>query len=358
MEKSLFISWVDKYFPGLTVRIVETLNGADRAASYLHRSMLRKEESVDGKYESISADNINVAADVVAMDSSLPLKARVAISSASGEIPKMGMELKLNENQLTALDTLVAKGASDSQIIAKLFADTPRCISGIYEQNEAIFLQGLSSGIALVEGNNVGTGVRIDYGYKSANVTGVPVVWSNPAANTLTDISVKISFAAESGRTITNILMDRATLNRLKGSNEGKALYAASIGNFGSAAIPTTNQFVAAFSDEYGAAINIVERSVTYEKNGIKTAVKPWALGAVIFLTSLEVGSLVWAKLAEMNHPDGNVTYSTVDDFILVSKYRLNRPSLAEFTSSQARVLPVIANVESIFVLNTLTVQA
>ena len=152
--------------------------------------------------------------------------------------------------------------------------------------------------------------------------------------------------------------MDRASLNRLKGSNEGKALYAASIGNFGSAAIPTTNQFVAAFSDEYGAAINIVERSVTYEKNGIKTAVKPWALGAVIFLTSLEVGSLVWAKLAEMNHPDGNVTYSTVDDFILVSKYRLNRPSLAEFTSSQARVLPVIANVESIFVLNTLTVQA
>ena len=143
MEKSLFISWVDKYFPGLTVRVIETLNGADRAASYLHRSMLRKEESVDGKYESISADNINVVADVVAMDSSLPLKQRVAISSASGEIPKMGMELKLNENQLTALDTLVAKGASDSQIIAKLFADTPRCISGIYEQNEAIFLQGL-----------------------------------------------------------------------------------------------------------------------------------------------------------------------------------------------------------------------
>lgn len=361
MEPSLFINWVSKFFPGITVRVVETLNGQDRLPSYLHRTMLRKEESVDGKWESVTADNVTVAADVVAMDSSLPLKSRPAISSASGDIPKMGMELKLNENQLTALDTLVAKKATDAQIIAKLFADTPRCITGIYEQNEAIFLQGLSTGIALVESNNVGTGIRLDYGFKAANKSGVAKLWSDVTATTLSDIAAKIELAASNGHVINKIMLDRATFNKLKASNEGKDLYAAAIGNFGSTKpVPTQGQFLAAFSDEYGAAIQIVERSVNYEKNGVKTAVKPWAAGAVVFLTSDEVGSLVWAKLAEANpaHQSKAVNYSIVDDFILVSKYALNRPSLAEYTSSQARVVPVIANVDQIYLLDTATVQA
>lgn len=359
MEESLFIQWVQKFFPGITVRVVETLNGEDRIASYLHRTMLTKQQSVDGKWESVTSDNVTVAADVVAMDSSLPLKSRPAISTASGEIPKMGMELKLNENQLTNLDTLVAKGANDAQIIAVLFADTPRCITGIYEQNEAILLQGLSTGVALVESNNVGTGIRLDYGYVADNKSGVPVVWTNTAATTLTDIGNVITKASNKGHIITTIMMDRTTFNRMKASDEGKALYASSIGNFGTTLpVPTSSQFTAAFSDEFQATIQIVERSVNYEKNGVKTAVKPWAAGAVVFLTSNNVGSLIWAELAEMNHRAENVTYSVVDDFILVSKYRLNRPSLAEFTSSQARVVPVITNVDQIYLLDTLTVEA
>ncbi len=363
MEQSLFIKWVEKYFPGITVKVVQTLNGEKREPSYLHRAMLRKEESVDGKWESLSSDNVTVAADVVAMDSSLPLKTRPALSTASGEIPKMGMELKLNENQLTALDTLVAKGASDAQIVAKLFADTPRCITGIYERLEGMFLEGLSTGVALVATNNVGTGVRLDYGFLSANKFGTDgAIWSTSGGTgvtPLTDIRAVLDAASAKGYTITKIMMDRTAFNRMKSTDEGKQLYATTIGNFGSTlTIPTSKQFAEAFKDEYQVEIMIVERSVNYEKNGVKTAVKPWADGQVVFLTGNEVGSLVWAKLAEMNHKAENVTYSTVDDFILVSKYRTNRPSLAEFTSSQARVVPVIANVESIFVLDTLTAEA
>lgn len=363
MEQSLFIKWVEKFFPGITVKVVQTLNGENRQPSYLHRAMLTKEESVDGKWESILSDNVTVAADVVAMDSSLPLKSRPSISSASGSIPKMGMELKLNENQLTALDTLVAKKATDAQIVAKLFQDTPRCITGIYEQNEAIFLQGLSTGIGLVDTNNAGTGIRLDYGYLTANKSGTTgAIWSTAnltGVTPLTDLRKLLDVASAKGQVITTAMMDRATFNRMKGSVEGKELYAISIGNFGDTKpIPTNKQFTDAFTDEFGVTIQIVERSVNYEIDGVKTAVKPWAEGQIVLLTGTNVGSLIWAKLAEMNHPADNVTYSTVDDFILVSKYRTNKPSLAEFTSSQARVAPVINNVESIFVLDTLTVQA
>ncbi|WP_231489908.1 hypothetical protein [Pedobacter sp. Leaf170] len=358
MEESLFIKWVQKFFPGITVRVVETLNGEDRQASYLHRTMLRKEESVDGKWNSLLSDNVTVAADIVAMDSSLPLKTRPALSSANGDIPKMGMELKLNENQLTALDTLVAKQATDAQIIAKLFADTPRCITGIYEQNEATFLQGLSTGVVLVDSNNVGTGVRLDYGYLSSNKFGASVVWTG-SPTPVSDAQRVISAASDKGNVINYVMMNRASFNQMRNSVEGKALHATSIGNFGTTqTIPTAAQFSSAFKDETGADIIIVERSVNFEKNGVKTNVKPWSAGKVVFLTSLEVGSLIWATLAETNHPAKNVTYSLVDDFILVSKYVLNKPSVAEFTSSQARVVPVIHNVDQIYLLDTLVVQA
>lgn len=359
MEPSLFLKWVEKYFTGLTIKVVETLNGENRQPSYLHRSMLRKEESVDGKWESISSDNITVAADVVAMDSSLPLKSRPAISTATGDIPKMGMELKLNENQLTALDTLVAKGAKDSQIVAKLFADTPRVITGIYEQLEAMFLRGLSTGIALVDSNNVGTGIRVNYGYKTDNKFGVSVLWSDATnATPLSDIRKVLDASSAKGYTTSIIMMDRTTFNNIKKTNEGKQLYATSIGNFGNTlTIPTSKQFMSAFQDEYQIEIRIVDRSVNYQIDGIKTTEKPWASGQVVFLTGEQVGSLVWAKLAEMNHPAENVNYTTADEFILVSKYRQNRPSLAEFTSSQARCLPVISDVDSIFVIDSLTVQ-
>src|ERR1700712_4812414 len=166
MEQSLFIQWVAKYFPAITVRVIETLNDTKNPLTYLHRTMLRKDFSVSGKWDAISAANTLVMADVVAMDSSLPLKKRDSISKASGDIPKMGMELKLNEKQLTDLDTLIAQGGTDQQILAKLFADTPRVIGGIYERNEAIFLEGLLTGIALVDDSeNVGTGIRVNYGY-------------------------------------------------------------------------------------------------------------------------------------------------------------------------------------------------
>jgi hypothetical protein len=56
--------------------------------------------------------------------------------------------------------------------------------------------------------------------------------------------------------------------------------------------------------------------------------------------------------LAEETHQSKSVDYQKVDDFILVSKYHKNDP-IREFTSSQALALPVINNVDSIYILDT-----
>lgn len=361
MVQSAFIEYIQKWFPGIVVRMVETTNDSKNPITYLHKTMLRKDYSVDGKWASVNVANTLVAADVVAMDSSLPLKKRDSITKATGDIPKMGMELKLNEKQLTDLDTLVAQGATEQQIIAKLFQDVPKVIGGVYERNEAMFLEGLSTGVTLVEdAENVGTGVRLDFGYRVANKFGVGVLWSDPTnAKPFDDIQKVIDKANLDGNTISSVLLDRATFNRLAASAQAKELFAFSQGFVGNKIpAPDLSQMNVFTNNRYGFTFQIVDRSIRVERNGIPSTYKPWADGAVVFLTSNVVGSLVWARLAEQNHPVAGVEYQTADDYILVSKYRKNEPSISEHTKSQARVVPVISNVDQIYVLDSKTVQA
>lgn len=362
MEQSLFIQWVQKYFPGIVVRVVETLNDTKSTVTYLHKTMLRPEFSVSGKWESVSIANSLVMADVVAMDSSLPLKKRDVLSKANGDIPKMGMELKLNEKQLTELDTIIAQGGTESQIISKLFADTKKAIGGIWERNEAIYLEGLSSGVTLVEDTeNIGTGIRLDYGYVSANKFGVAVVWSSPSTATpIDDIEVALEKARLDGNTPSVIMMDKFAFNNAVKTTQVKEQFAFSLGYTGDKLqSPNTNQFTTFLEDKFSLRLVVVNRTVRYETSaGSQVSVKPWKEGSVVLLPSEQVGSLVYAKLAEENHPVAGVEYQKVDEYVLVSKYRMNKPSLSEYTSSQARVVPVVMNVDQIYLIDSKTVQA
>jgi hypothetical protein len=365
MEQSQYIDLIKSYFPSLTSKVLATLNNTTNPAinaRYRHREMLTKQFSVDNKWEALTTSNGSaVAADVIAMDSSIPLKMRDSISKYNGDIPKLGQELALRETQLTQLDILARNSNQTTQLIAKIYQDTPRVIKAVYETLEYMFLQALSTGVTAVQDpNNVGTGIRIDYGYLSANKFGtVGAVWSNTAATPLTDLARLQAKATTDGNAPTRFMMDRTTFNRMVATAEAKGAYAAFIGNYGTnQQTPTLSQFNQALQDRYGYTIEIVERSVTFERDGTRTPLIPWGAGQIVGLNTDNVGSLTWGTLAEMNRPVAGVNYQTVEDFILVSNFRLNRPSLMEVTNSQALVVPVIDGVNAIYTLDTLTVQA
>lgn len=358
-EQSQFVKYVQKYFTGFVARVVKTLNGEDRAASYLHKSMLTPKQSIDGKWTSITSDNQNVVADVVAMDSDLPLKSRPSLSTASGDIPKMGMALKMNENQLDQIDTMIAKNADVSDIVSELFDDAKRVLVGIEEQKEYLFLRGLSSGVALTDSENVGTGVRVDFGYSADNKAGVPVLWSTPATATpISDIQELISKADAKGKTISYIMLDKVTFNLARKTAEAASLYATSVGNFGSTKPnPTYSQFQELLETELGVSLIIVDRSVKFEKDGVKKTVKAWDEGKVILLTDNNVGNLVWKRVVEDSHRSSAIEYRTGEFGTLLSKYVTHKP-FGEWTDVQARQLPVITAVDQIFQLDTKTAQA
>ena len=366
MAQSQFIQLIDEYMAQLVLRTVIRLNGTtEKPSTYLHQLMLDKEYSVDGKWTSLSGDFGTVMADFVALDSSLPLKTRDSLGQASGDISKQGLELWLNEKQLRELQILSQQGGQKAEIAKRVFEDIPRVIKAIYDRNEFMFLQGLSSGVAVADTDNTGTGVRLDYKYPSSHKFGVGVLWSNPATSTpIDDLQRMQDQATIDGGTINKLMMDPFAYNNLIKSAQMKDLHGVGI-NFGGdySKIPSLkrSQILEVLQDRLEINdIQVIKWATRYEKNTTKTTVKPWAEGAVVGLSTTDstVGSLVHTRIAEMDSPVENVSYQTADGYILVSKFRENRPSIKEFTKSEAAAVPVISKTDQIYLLDTKTVQA
>lgn len=359
MYPSLFVEYIERIYPKLG-NLIEKINGKrNNQLTYLHKTMLRKEYSADQKWESASLNTHHVAADMVAMDSPLPLKQRDSVSSASGKLPKIGMKKALKESDLNAVNIMKSQGANLTQIANKLINDSVACSVGIDERNEANFLTALSEGACLVEEeNNTGTALRVNFGYLTENQFGVKVA----DAISHDDIKRVIAKADEDGNTITRIALALSTYNKLRQTQWAKELVANYRGqvytNPANLAVPTASAFDEAFADDNnGITFLKIDRSVIVEKNGVRKSIKPWSANKLIFLTSEEVGALVWGTLAEKTNPVAGVVYTTIEDYKLMSKYSKNDP-LQEWTSGQALVLPVIENVDQIYSLDSKQVQA
>lgn len=358
MTESLFSEYVKKFLPKLQ-KLIELVNGKKNPPTYLHKTMLRKEYSADGKWESASVDSSYVSADMVSMDSPLPPKSRDSVGRSNGILPKIGMKRVLSETQINAINVMKAQGGTVTAIANKLASDALACSAGIDERNEANFLSGLSNGMVVVgDAENTGVGLRIDFNYLDANKFGVKV----SGAIAEEDITRVLSKADADGNTITHIALALSTYNEIRQTAWAKELVANYRGiSYSSAAnlpVPTATTFDEAFSDNFnGIKFLKIDRSVIAEKNGKRTPYKPWNANSLIFLTSEEVGALVWGTLAEKSNPVQGVLYTTVDDYKLIAKYSKTDP-LQEFTSGQALVLPVIENVDQIYMLDKSTVQA
>ena len=370
MNESLFIEFVRRIWPKLSLYVKEKINGTNKNLTYLHKTMLTKVYSPDQKWEGTSANTTYVAADMVAMDSPLSPKKRDSIARSNGELPKIGIKKILRETQINAINIMrahlsnastdAAKKSVLNRIITRMLDDGTACSIGIDERNEANFLTGLSDGIIIVEGDdkNTGIGLRVDYGYLPEHSFGAVTT----GEVTGDDIERVISKANDDGNSISVIMLALSTYNKMRQSQWAKELAAnyrgQTFGNNTKLPVPTSTLFDEAFSDQYnGISFLKIDRSVTYEKNGKRVSYKPWNANKLIFLPSADnVGSFVWGTLAEATNPVNGVEYTTVDEYKLISRYSKTDP-LQEFTNGQAICLPVIENVDQIYSLDILEAQ-
>lgn len=362
MEKSLFIEYVHSVWPKLSLYVNEKTNGQKGNLTYLHKQMLTPVYSADQKWEGTSANTTYVAADMVAMDSPLPLKVRDSIASASGTLPKIGMKKQLKETQINAINIMkahlsMATGEAaktqKQRIFNKILDDGVACSIGIDERNEANFLAALSDGVIVIEDDkNTGIGLRVDFGYLPQNSFGVETKGQINGD----DIERVLTKANDEGNSLSSIAIAKSTYNKIRKSNWAKKLVAdykeLSYTNESMLPVPNAANFDEAFESEYGLTFFKIDRSVTNEKNGVRKSYKPFNENKLVFLASTDnVGSLVWGTLAEDTNRVNGVEYSTVDQYKLISRYSKTDP-LQEFTNGQALVLPVIENVDQIYTID------
>ena len=358
MEKSLYFEYTQKYFPQLVASIVEKLNGKrQQTLPYLYRLHLTNTFSADGRWASITAEYTRVAADVVSMDAELPLKSRDKVSTAEGQIPKLGMKLYMSEKQLKDLDNMLAQRLPAPQILQKMFADLPRCIEAVYERIEDMFLSELSTGVALATRSG-GTGVRVDMGFLEKNKFGYKgAAWTDAENSTpLDDIQLVYDKALEDQNTITTAYLDDYTIKLLGKSKQVREQFAFNQGITTNGNVPVLSyeQVASVFLAKWQTRLVRVARTIKTELNGKKGTHNPWAKGHITFTCYDNLGELYWTNTAEATRPVAGVSYETAEQFILASRYSTNDP-LREFTSSQAMVVPILNNVDAIYTLDSTT---
>ncbi len=352
MIASQFADLSQRIFPKLQ-NVVEKERGEVNGAAkrtYLHKTMLKKVYSADQKWTSASVDTTYVKADTISMNSPLPIKKRDSIAHASGTLPKQGISRIMEESDINTINIMKAQGAEWTQIATKLTNDPIFCSIGLDEANEANFLTGLCEGIVAVEDlTNVGTALRINFGYLDKNKFGV----TTPNELTLDDIELVLNAANDAGNTITTICIAMSTYKKLRQTRGAKELVATYRGQTfdsdTSLPTPTASLFDEAFADSYGGVKFLkIDRSISYEKNGVRNTYKPWNADRLVYLTTEKVGSLVWGKLAEATSPVEGVVYQTIDEMKLISRFRTTNP-LTETTAGQMMALTVIEGVEQIY---------
>ncbi len=360
MNKSLFNEYVAKYFAPLVSTTTERINGKKEEEQLLYKTMLTEEYSADLKWGSKEINTSIVSADIVSLESELPLKSRDSIGQATGDLPKLGMKLQKGEKLITDIQMMKARKASDAQIAAKIFDDVPKCLKGVEHAKEIMFLQGLSTGVALIPDEKTGKGVRVNYGYKSDNTVTADKAWGATGYTPITNINAVFSKVQDNAHSIAVVLLSQRDFNYIRTSAEGKELAA----NFAGMPIatnsklptPTRARMLEALADEYGCEFRIVNSSFRTEQNGVQTSFKPFAEGNLIFLYDNNVGRLVYGDVAEKSNPVAGVQYQQGSQGTLVSKYSKTDP-LVEFTTVQALAVPVVDSVEMIYRLVTVAAE-
>lgn len=359
----LWAEYINRFFRGIVLYVTNLYNGQPAEEQHWFRRLLRTRYSVTGKWSTVLNNNSRVAADYVALDSSLPLKARGVIRQVSGDIPKVGIEYWKNETQLTEIDLLEATGAEDEIVAGEVLSDVPAVIDAIDLNIEFALLRGFSTGVALIpDDENVGTGISVDYGYLPEHSFGVSVIWNTANAATSTpidDIERVRAQAQTDGNQLLHMWMDRTAFNGFVASEQVRAYYAAMM-NIDSVSIrPSFDQISAVMSSDTGSRLilHLIDKPIRKQANGVDETVFPWQTGMVIFTDREDIGELVYAPLAENRHRAPEVAYQVANDYTLVSVKTKTDPSLSIHTKGQARVIPVVTVVNSLYQLNSQEVQ-
>lgn len=355
-QTSIFKKYVDRIIPVLSTLIEKVNDKKNDNRTYLHKdaSLVRKQFAPDNKWEANSVNTSYVAADFMSFDSPVDIKTRPSIGNANGKLPKAGIGRNLTESQLTELQVMEAAGNNQARIAKKIADDMVFCDVGLDELNEWGFLYGLCHGfVGLPDLDHPQQLMRMNFGYLAENTYGT----TTKGEITMDDIERVFDAASANNDTVESVWISKSALKALRQTRGAKELVADADDKVYTddtvLKTPSENRFKEVFESEYGVTLYIVNRTVIFEKNGVKIKKKPWDDNRVIFNCNQVVASFVYGELAENRNRVEGVAYSLNEDYKLISRFSVNDPSLVEKTKGEEIAASVIEDVDQIYILDS-----
>lgn len=363
MTESIFREYVSKYLGGFVGKTYERINGRPEGAQpkLLYKELLTSEFSPKFEWGSTGINRSVVSADVVSLNSPLPLKSRGSISKATGAIPKLGMKFRKYESDIQDIQLAISVGASEGQIVAKLMSDVSLGIKGVEVAKEIMFLQALSTGVTLVrDEDSDNRGTRADFGYLPEHNYTVGTKWSEAGAKPISDLQQVIDEAEADTARPAVLFIGRKAFDRIRSSAEGKQLAlrykgAVVVTDPEKLPAPSRADLKDALADELSIEVIVVGGSFRVQNpdGSIKT-VTPWEEANVILAPDKHVGRLVWSNPVEKSSPDKAAEYANGEEGTLAAIWHEREP-FSEVTSVQARAIPVIDLGAQIYLVETET---
>ncbi|MGP1500186.1 MAG: major capsid protein [Bergeyella cardium] len=300
-----------------------------------------------------SETGAKVVADIVAMGSNVPLKARQFAEKIKGEIPKLEVGRAMYERDFFRLNELrnaVSLYPSNigvkQELINAIYGDARFVIDSVNAGLELMSKKLLSTG------GYQSNGVKIDFSVRTKNAS---KNWFTATDfDPIQDFKDIQNEAEEKGFQFTQAIMDRATFNQLVKAESVKKFTATFVSNVaGVLTEPTLAQLNNAL-ELHGLPKVVVWNTFVAEedKAGNIVSTSGWQLGNIHFATD-DIGNTQYTISPEASITLGNETSkATNDNFILVSVLGQANP-MQVITKGMAFATPVLNNVSKKLILKT-----
>jgi len=318
----------------------------------------------------IGANQMPVAADVVAYDVSAPEKKREIIDKLRGDIPAIKVMRTMNEKEINDYNIMRAmvnmtsdagKRARQNEILNLVYSDIDFVVSGVRARLEWIALTALSTGqVSLSRTNNAAglvTESVIDFQMPSTNKRKIASatstrVWNNGTAGNykpITDIEDLVSAAEDLGYTIRYLLMNKTKWQQFRAATEVIQY----IGNANTLVNkPLLSDINARLGQDGLPEIVLVNSRVRIESSSHSvTTVNPWTTKYVVGIPELQLGSTMVGPLADETNPPKQAIISKSGP-VLVEKYSEVNP-VKEHTIGMINAFPSWENINACFRLDT-----
>ena len=324
-------------------------------------------------YETLVGSKGNrVAADIVAYDTSAPLKTRRTVSKLSGEIPSIRMKKKMTEMDLNTYNILKAQARPEQMALLDLvFGDVDDCVDGINARLEWVIFQALSKGqitlSTITNAAGVVTEEAIDFGLPTANkkvvaALAITAYWTIATAATskpINDIEAVLEAARDLGITPGYMLMNRSKwlAFRVSAQVQDFVIPFALYGGTKVKRAPTLEVANDALKSEGFPQIMIIDTRISYEDAGHNiTSVDPWLDSGgedryVTFLEDLNCGDMLYGPIAEETNPPKQVIQAKKGP-VLISKWSDVDP-VAEYTKGELNAFPSWPTIDRVLSLDT-----